>query len=169
MARKLTKLRIPVVKTAITWAIQWGLWLLFADNAGIREMCIGALAAGFATLGAMVFGSQLIESFKFRLRDLLQGLRMFWCLIMGTGEVMLGLYQQLFTRRGAGSFIRAVPFKIGGNSPEECGRRVLAITFTTATPNFIIFGLVPEKKILLYHQIVKGEVRAMTRNLGARP
>jgi multisubunit Na+/H+ antiporter MnhE subunit len=169
MSRSLAKLPISPVKTVLVWAMQWGLWLLFADNAGIREMCIGAIAAGFATLGEMVFACQLHKDYHFRSRDLLQIHWLFWYTITGACEVMQGLGRQLFTKRGADSFVGAVPFNMGGDTPTAAGRRCLAITYTTATPNCIVLGLEPKKKLLLYHQIIKGPIRSLTKNLGARP
>jgi hypothetical protein len=82
---------------------------------------------------------------------------------------MIGLYKQLFTKRGAESFIGAVPFKYGSQNGFAAGRRVLAITYTTATPNSIVFGILPDSKLFLYHQIRRTKIHQVTRNLGARP
>jgi multisubunit Na+/H+ antiporter MnhE subunit len=169
VTKALSKRRISPVKALITWALQWGLWLLFAGNTGIREMGIGLIATGLATLGEVVFACQLRGDYHFRFRDLLQIYWLFWYTITGACEVMQGLTRQLFTKRGADSFIGAVPFDIGGDTPSAAGRRCLAITYTTATPNCIVFGLEPKKKLLLYHQIIRGPIRSLTKNLGARP
>ena len=90
--------------------------------------------------------------------------------VSGTVEVLHGLAKQLFTAGGAPSFLAAVPFEIGSqDDPTEAGRRALATTYTTATPNFVVLGLVNEQGLMLYHQIIPGDVLTMTRRLGARP
>jgi hypothetical protein len=49
------------------------------------------------------------------------------------------------------------------------GRRVLAVGYTTLTPNFVVLGIARKQGLLLYHQVLAGEVLEMTRKLGARP
>ena len=49
------------------------------------------------------------------------------------------------------------------------GSAALEITYTTATPNFVVLGIVREQGIMLFHQVLKGDIIQMTQNLGARP
>jgi hypothetical protein len=79
------------------------------------------------------------------------------------------LAKQIFTREGAASFTAAVPFTVGRDTPVTMGRRALAVTYTTITPNFVVLGIVKEPGLLLYHQIVPGKILRMTRHLGAKP
>ncbi len=92
-----------------------------------------------------------------------------WYGVSGTWEILQGIGKQLFTKNGAASYLAAVPFEVGSDSPACAGRRTLAVLYTTMTPNFVVIGIIPEQALLLYHQIVPGEVLAITRNLGAKP
>jgi multisubunit Na+/H+ antiporter MnhE subunit len=141
----------------LTWLVHWGLWLAYTANVGFRELIAGATAL-VSTIAMWVFLCQSKVKFKLRWRDIIQGWRLPWYAIDGTLEVMHGLAKQLFTRNGAPSFTGTVPFDVGGDDPESAGRRALAISYTTITPNFVVLGIIPEQRLLLYHQIVPGEV-----------
>lgn len=148
--------------------IYFAFYLACTNNTGYRELITGFLVALTATIATLVFASVGKVEFRFHIKDVLQAWRMGWYAIDGTFEVLQGLCKQLFTRAGAPSFVAAVPFTIGNdNSLYSHGRRALAITYTTATPNFIVLAIIEDQKLLLYHQIVPGEVLTMTRNLGA--
>jgi multisubunit Na+/H+ antiporter MnhE subunit len=148
--------------------IYFALYLAFTSNTGFRELIAGAFVAGVATLATLVFSSAGKVQFRFQLRDVLEAWRIPWSVVSGTVEVLHGLSKQLFTRAGAPSFLAAVPFRTGNpRSLATHGRCALAVTYTTATPNFIVIGIIEEQKLLLYHQILPGEVITMTRNLGA--
>lgn len=150
--------------------IDGGLYLAFTSNAGWRELIAAVMTGTIATLATMVFATAGDVRFSFRLRDVIQAWRLPWYAIEGTFEVFEGLGKQLFSRGGAPSFLGAVRFEIGEReSLKDAGRRALAITYTTATPNFVIIGFVEEQGLLLYHQIIPGEVRQMTRSMGANP
>jgi multisubunit Na+/H+ antiporter MnhE subunit len=159
-------LLLPMSLTLLT---QWALWLIYTDSTGYREMIAGAIAAAIATLAVMVFTIQGNLSFQLQWKDVVQAIYLPWFALEGTWEILQGLAIQLFTRKGAQSFIGAVPFDVGQDQPRPAGRRALAVAYTTITPNFVVLGIVHAQGLLLYHQIVPGKVRAMTRHLGARP
>ncbi len=146
--------------------VQWVIWLGYTNNSGAREMIAGAVAASVATAAAVVFSAQGHVRFRFRWRDLAQVVYLPWYALDGTWEVLKTLARQLFTRRGAPSFMATVQFDTGGDDPISAGRRALAVTYTTATPNSIVLGIVHEQRLMLYHQILPGKVLAMTRHLG---
>jgi hypothetical protein len=144
------------------------LYLTFAFNIGIRELVVSILVGTIATIAVVVFMVTSDAHFTPRLRDLMQAFRLPGQIISGTGQVLEGLRRQLFTPRGADSVLAAVPFDVGQlNNPVEAGRRALAITYTTAAPNFVVLGIVEQQQIMLYHQIVPTTVPTMTQKLGA--
>jgi multisubunit Na+/H+ antiporter MnhE subunit len=148
----------------------FALYLAFANNVGFREVITGVLVGAVAVAGKIIFQSAGHQHFRFHWRDVLQAWRLPWCAITGTIEVLRGLAKQWFKKRGASSYLAAVAFDMGPErSPYAAGRRALAVTYTTATPNFVILGLDHEQKLMLYHQILPGKVRTMTQKLGARP
>jgi multisubunit Na+/H+ antiporter MnhE subunit len=152
-----------------TAVAHWVLWLGYTNNSGYREMIVGALAAMVSTVAALVYAVQSGFSFRFRWRDIAQAIYLPWYALDGTWEVLHALAKQIFTRPGAPSLMAAVAFDVGGDDPHSAGRRALAVTYTTITPNFIVLGIVNRQQLMLYHQILPGKVLAMTCHLGARP
>lgn len=59
------------------------------------------------------------------------------------------LGKQLFTKKGADSLIRAVPFEVGDDDAHSAARRALAVTYTTLTPNFVVLGIAHKQALLL--------------------
>lgn len=155
---------------AVACLLHCALYLAFTEDLDVRELVAMVLTGAVATVAALVFATAGKVRFGLRLRDVAQAIYVPRYVIRGTGEVLHGLARQLFTRGGAPSVVAAVHFDIGPErSPQDAGRRALAISYTTATPNFIILGLVKEQKLMIFHQIIPGEVPSMTRNLGAKP
>lgn len=170
MAKKRRKGRhISPVKVIWVWAVSWGLWLIFAADLDWREALIGFVAAGIACFATMLVAHEEKAGYKFRLNWVLEIIWVPWCVLDGTYQVLRGLANQLFTRRGADSFLGAVRFTVGGHTERAAGRRALAVTFTTATPNFVIIGIDHKQRLMLYHQVLRGKVLKLTQNLGARP
>ncbi|HWE04244.1 MAG TPA: hypothetical protein VG326_17695 [Tepidisphaeraceae bacterium] len=160
--------KTPLI-VAVTVLVHWILWLAYTNNVGFREMIAGAVAAVISAVGAAVFAEQGNICFRFRRRDLIQAVYLPWYALTGTWEVLQSLAKQLFTQAGAPSLIAAVAFDVGDDDPICAGRRALAVSYTTITPNFVVLGIVYDQRLLLYHQILPGEVLTMTRHLGARP
>ena len=154
----------------LTFLANAGLYLAFTSNVDAREAVAAVPVAAVATVAVLVVAHAGKVSFRFRPRDVAQAWRMPWYALTGTGEVLKGLAMQLFTSGGAPSFLAAVPFDVGEKDDvADAGRRALAVTYTTATPNFVVLGVIEEQRLMLYHQIVPGDVIAVTRKLGARP
>ena len=153
----------------IAFAATWGLWLALANDVSPAEVLCGL---GAALISSIAVGAYVLHGkieFRFRARDVIQVWRFPWCALQGTWQVVHSLGLQLFVR-DAPSFHGAVAYRtVDTEDPFSAGRRALAVTFTTMTPNFIVLGIVLEQRLLLYHQILPGEVLQMTTNLGADP
>ena len=160
---------IHVWRWAATYVVLYGGYLLFASTLTKPELFAGLACALVATVAAGVFGTVGIVHFKPTLRELLQAWRLPACAVQGTWQLFKALARQLFTKRGADSAIRSVAFQVGGDDPHSAARRALAVTYTTLTPNFVVLGIAHKQELLLYHQVLPGEVLQMTTNLGARP
>lgn len=157
-----------VVIFASTLLTHWVLWLAYTNNVGIREIIAGVAAAGISTVAVSLFAIQGKLRFAFRSRDLFQAIYLPGYALEGTWEILQALCKQLFTSKGAASFTGAVRYDVGGDDPLSAGR-ALAVTYTTLTPNFIVLGIAHDQKLMIYHQIIRGKILTMTRNLGARP
>jgi hypothetical protein len=66
------------------------------------------------------------------------------------------------------SHFAATEFEYGSPRPVDAGRRALATSFTTATPNSIVLDVIEHPPRILYHQIIPGPLPGVTQSLGAR-
>ena len=143
------------------------LWILFVAGVKPEEMIVG----GICTLLTVIFTCYVAKhsSLEVRLRfsDIVQAWRIPGYLVTGTWEILTVLAMEIFHLAPAGSFFRAAPFEDIA-TPIGVGRRVLAVAYTTATPNSIIVGIDPKTHQMLFHQVKRSAVRTMTRRLGAR-
>ncbi len=156
-----------VIGWLAVWFVQVGLWLIYVSQINTWELVVGSSAAGLATLGVAVFRRVCLVKFSLSLRQTAEIWRLPGYAISGTWEIFQGIGKQLFSKRGAPTHLSAVPFEVGSGAPACVGRRTLAVLYTTMTPNFIVLGVVREQGLLLYHQIIPGEVLQLTQNLGA--
>lgn len=150
-------------------ASHWILWLAYTNNVGYREIIAGSIAAAISTVAGVVFAHQCKVCYRFRLTDLSQAIYLPWHILADTWNVLGAVAKQLFTRAGVCSLTAAVPFEVGGDDPKSAGRRALAVTLTTITPNSIVLGIVRDQRLMLYHQLVPDDLSGMTRHLGAQP
>ncbi len=157
-----------VTKWLAVWLAHVGLWLVYVSKISTWEVLVGSAAAGLATLGLAVFGRLRLVKFRPTWRQIAECWAIPWYAVSGTWEIIRGIGRQVFTRRGAPSYLAAVPFEVGADDPQNAGRRALAVFYTTLTPNFVVVGVIREQGLLLYHQILPGEVLPMTRKLGAK-
>jgi multisubunit Na+/H+ antiporter MnhE subunit len=163
-------MRTPVSPLALllTWASQWGLWLIFADSTGYREMIAGAAAAGVATYFTALFVSRTHDSFKLQGRDLAQVVHVPEILVTGTWILLRAIARRILRKNVPGGVI-AVRFRIGGNDAASRGRRALAVTFLTFAPNNLVFGIVADQRILFFHTVIPQPLPNFMFKMGAEP
>jgi hypothetical protein len=58
----------------LTWLSLSGIWFLYTNSLGWREVIAGTLAAALSTLGVIVYSRQANVRFRFRLSDVAQGI-----------------------------------------------------------------------------------------------
>jgi multisubunit Na+/H+ antiporter MnhE subunit len=159
-------------RTALAWGAEWsvalGLWVLFAGSLSWHELAVGAVAAGAAATGSRIAWSSGDLSFRGHLRDVLTIRHVPRYVVTGTWEVLVVLARHLSKRQPAGSLLREVPMDATGDDPVSQARLALAIAYTTATPSSVVLGVDRERRVLVYHQLVRGDIPEMTRRLGAR-
>lgn len=148
--------------------VLFAFWIVFSFSVHPQELAVGAgcvlLAGGFAVFAE----SQEPTPFRPSLGDLLQGWRLPWNAITDSVAISLTLLRSLWGRRPAPLY-RAVPFVAGNeDNPGDTARRVLAVAYTSVTPNSVVVGVDMRRSLLLYHQIERNPTPVLTRNLGAR-
>lgn len=152
-----------------TYVALYGVYLLFVSTLTKPELIAGIATALLATIASGVFGAVGIVHFTPTLRQLLEAWRLPYYAVQGSWELAKAFAKQLFTKQGAESLVRAVQYEVGDDGPHAAARRALAVTYTTLTPNFVVLGIAHQQQLLLYHQVLAGDVLQMTINLGARP
>jgi hypothetical protein len=160
--------------SATTWVIaavaafaNLGLYLAFAANVGFREFVAAVLVAPIATTAAWVFASAAKIRFQFRFADIAQIGHVPWQVIVGTITIYKALAGKLLAQTPAASLLGEARFDRGNAGDLSArGRRALAITYTTLTPNSIVIDILEHPPRLLYHQIAARPLPPMTQNLG---
>lgn len=152
----------------LLWISQGLLWIAFADNSGIREIVIGAVVTAMATLAVWRFRRRTHDRYKLRFEYVRQAVHIPKSIIVDTW-ILLRVIVMRLRGKAIPARIIGVPFKNGGNGPVSRGRRSLAITFLTLTPNTLVLGLLPDKQLLLFHTLIPQPVPLFMFRLGAEP
>lgn len=146
------------------WLSEWVLWLVFTDNVGFREILAGAAASALATYFAFIFASrQTIGTFWFP-REMAVIWRLPAELVHDTAVLLLALARRI-AGRDIPSDIVAIPFGATGNDPESHGKRALATTLLTVTPNTLVLGIPVEEGLLYFHRLLPQPASGMARRL----
>ena len=152
---------------AVSAVLAFIAWLGLVGTLSQQELCLGAACAVFsAGLSAFVLkqmGIPVYENFT----DLMRVWRVPWYLLSDSWQILQALGQDLSGVSPAGSHLRAVPFK-REKGARGFFRRVLAVVYTTLTPNIIVIGIDQKQELLLFHQIAPTAVPKMTKQLGAQ-
>ena len=104
------------------------------------------------------------------LGELLSLWRLPWYLVSGTWEVLKVAAADFLGIDKADSLFRVVEFEAGSkDGSRSVARRVLAVTYTTMTPESIVLGINTNTQQMLFHQLKRSSVSQMTQRLGAEP
>ncbi len=152
----------------VWWGVLFGAWQLFVVHLAWSESLVGA---GAAMLGAAA--SELVcahERPRFRPRPawLFQVWRIPGYVLDGCWVLARRLARRIFLHDRSAGLFQLVAFDPGGKDSRSAARRALAIFYTTLPPNFVIIGIDRRHRRMLFHQVEKDEVPAVTRRLGAR-
>ncbi len=144
-------------------------WIIFVGTFSLHELLIGVLGALLATAGLSIINRYYPARFYPRLTELLSLWRLPGYLISDTWKILALRAKDLRDVQTANSLFRVVPFQAGEKEdPRATARRVLAVIYTTITPNTVVLGVNTNDQKLLLHQLVRSPVSRMTKDLGAR-
>jgi hypothetical protein len=169
VSRKHKPTRRFAILTALSLLLMAALWIVFVGGTQKHEMDVGA---GVLLLSAaFLYTIWQTETLKLdmRVRDLLQGWRIPWNILIRDCQMIAILAKDLAGMKPAGSFYRVTGFRNPGSAPRFAGWRFLATAYTTTAPNFIVIGIYPQQKRMLFHQLERSTVPKMTQALGAEP
>lgn len=143
-------------------------WIVFSGSFATHELLIGTIGAVLATSGMVVINLQYRARFAPTASNLLAVWRLPWYLLSGTWEIAMVAVRDLIGIKPAKSLFRVASFDAGTkDDPRANARRVLAVGYTCAAPNFIVLGINASDQSLLFHQIERSSVPKMTQDLGA--
>ncbi len=80
--------------------------------------------------------------------------------------VVLGVLVADLAGRRAPSLFRAVPWGANSKSPNDLARRALAVAYETVSPNCVVVGIDRKQGLMLFHQLRRSQLTAMTERLG---
>ncbi|HEV2135147.1 MAG TPA: Na+/H+ antiporter subunit E [Terracidiphilus sp.] len=152
---------------ATTMAVAWLAWFVFTGENSLQEMLAGVGCALFTAWFCIRTWRQMGLQIPMRLADFLEGWQVPWTLITGALQVIAVLAKDLTTGPRAASIFCAVPFERAADGTGMF-RRVLAVSFTSISPNTIVIGVDRQRGLLLYHAICPVKLPEMTQSLGAR-
>ena len=151
----------------LMWFSQWVLWLAFANNAGAREGLIGAIASAASSIAVARYLSHTRERYDLRAIYLGQFIHAGELVISGTW-ILLRVIGLRLLGRDVPAGIAAVRYRIGTNRPVSRGRCALATTILTLAPNNLVLGILPERRLFLYHTVIPQPLPSFMLKMGAK-
>jgi multisubunit Na+/H+ antiporter MnhE subunit len=144
-----------------------GLWLLFTGSTRLDEWLVGVPAVVLSAWFLCFVLRTESPVFEPSLSDVFACWRAPWYFVVDTCVVLRVLVQDLLGRRAL-SLYRFCGFETSTTDARLIARGVLATAYTTATPNTIVLGIDPAQSRMIFHQLERASVPAMTKQLGAR-
>ncbi len=144
------------------------LWLIFVASFNPHEMMLGAASVLLTMLFLYSVARSLGLNLEMRLHDVAQGYRIPWYELTGNWEIVLVLFKDLLGIAPAQNCFRVCGFDSSRHDPVRASRTVIAVAFTTASPNCIVIGIEPALSRMLFHQISPTGVQRMAKALGAK-
>jgi len=145
-------------------------WMVFVGTFSAHELEIGIIATLLAGAAVAVIDVQYPSRFIPSIAELLSVWRLPWYLLSDTWVVLLIAGKDLVGAERAPSLFRVVDFDAGNKDDSRAvARRVLAVGYSTMSPNFIGLGINCNNRKLLFHEIKRSVISKMTQELGARP
>ncbi len=151
----------------LAFLLMSGEWILLVAGTHIHEMIVGA--ASVLASGVFLFVVHRTSTLHtdFRLADIAKGWSIPWDVIRDMFVVTIVLFKDLFGIEKAQSLFRVVGFQTAKKDPVLVARRVLAIAYTSASPNTIVLGIDYTRSRMLFHQLKRAPLPEMTDDLGA--
>ncbi|MGA9527889.1 MAG: hypothetical protein WBS24_07235 [Terriglobales bacterium] len=144
-------------------------WIIFVGTFALHELLLGVIAAFVATLGLFIINCQYPAKFSPTLYEVLSLWRIPWYVVSDTWKIIAAAGKDVPGAKRAGSLFRTVQFDAGTkDDPHAVARRVLAVAYTTITPNTIVLGVNASDQKMLFHEVVSSPLSKIVGDLGAR-
>ena len=143
-------------------------WIILVAGTHIDEMIVGAASVLASCAFLLVAHRTSTLPTDFRLADMAKGWSIPWDVIRDMFVVTIVLFKDLFGIEKAQSLFRVAGFQTAKKDPVLVARRVLAIAYTSASPNAIVLGIDYTCSRMLFHQIKRAPLPKMTDDLGGK-
>ncbi len=158
-------------KLSLSWLslpIFYVLWIAFVGTFAFDELLLGVIATLVATLGLSIINRRYPAKFLPGFHELLSLWCVPWYLVSDTWKIIAVAGKDLLGVRRAASLFRIVEFDAGTKDDTSAvARRVLAVVYTTITPNTIVLGINASDQKMLLHELISSPLPKMTRDLEA--
>ncbi len=155
-------------KTLVRVTIFALLWLVLVGDFQRQELLVGAFSVAGATLFYIAVRRAQEDCFSYKWKDLLQVWRVPGNILLDALRVTKVLLRSIFTAPIGSSFLVAT-FKPSHQGNDLDGREVLAVAYTTASPNSIVLGVHRKRNQILVHLLEPTPVSPSMRALGIGP
>jgi multisubunit Na+/H+ antiporter MnhE subunit len=142
-----------VAATGFAFVLAAGFYLLLIDTVDLPELGAGAAVAALAAAAFELARERGVAEAEIAPRRLPVAWRVVARVPVQTALVSWEAVAQLFTHKRSRGVFRAVPFHAGDETPSGVGRRAIAETLGSLTPNTIVIGIDSERELLLVHQL----------------
>lgn len=141
-------------------------WLAFVADLRPDDLYVGIPALILSLAFAFFAVRRLPIRFRPTLRNLVQIWHLRWDVPIDIARIFWVLVLDLVGRR-AGSLFRAASWSAVEATPHATALRVLAVGYTTVSPNCVVIGIDRDRGKIFFHQLVASPLSRMTQNLGA--
>ena len=166
-SRSLLTLRHPIL-FFLSIVSAPALWILFVDSSTLHEMFVGGVVSLVTVAFTMFVCRCSGTEMTLRPQDVFQIWRLPWYIVSDAYRVTLVAFKDLLHPGSAKSLYRVCGFESSKHDPLLQARTVMAVVYTTASPNIIVIGVDSVQSRMLFHQIEAGPVPDMTKALGAK-
>ncbi|MGC2638992.1 MAG: hypothetical protein WA294_17540 [Acidobacteriaceae bacterium] len=132
----------------------------------LDEMLVGLGALVLSATFTLFVVRTLPLRFRPSVGNLVQVWRLPWSIAVDALQIAFALLRD-FLGHPAESHFRSVAYRYTSGSGADTARRTLAVATSTISPNFIVIGIDTDRRQMLFHQLKKTAVPALTQRLGA--
>jgi multisubunit Na+/H+ antiporter MnhE subunit len=157
-----------MLRSLATFAFCAIAWILFVGGVKPEEMIVGGICIVLTVWFVYYLAKHDSPPIRLRFIDWVQIWRVPTHLVLDSGVILWVLTKDILHIAPAPSLYRATAFECDPDDPVAVARRILAIAYTTVTPNMIVIGIDVPTNEMLFHQLQRSNVSMMTRNLGAQ-
>jgi multisubunit Na+/H+ antiporter MnhE subunit len=136
------------------WAGFLGLWFVFVYQLSLMELLAGAAVAAITVVASEISLRAIPLDFKPEARWLV-GVFTLPVIVVKDMVVLVRVLGRLVAGQKIHSLFQVTHFDASVEGSRASAKRVLAVAFTTVSPNSIVLGIDRKSGLLLFHELEK--------------